>query len=162
MQILVVIDMQNDFIEGSLGTAEAVKIVSPVVKKIQDFAGEMIFVTKDTHQDDYLMTVEGKHLPVKHCIENTLGWELDARVSEALQQKEGQVPITYINKPTFASETLGEKLKAVAAGRLEIELVGLCTDICVVSNALLFEGVLPEVEIAVDASCCAGVTPKSH
>lgn len=148
--------MQNDFIDGSLGTKEAVEIVPSVKEKIENFDGKVIF-TRDTHFDNYLETQEGTLLPVKHCIKNTNGWqihpELDAlRVSEA------------VDKPTFGSVILGKKL--VEENEKEtiesVTLIGLCTDICVISNALLIKAFLPEVPIIVDAKCCAGVTPDSH
>lgn len=154
--ILLVIDMQNDFIDGALGTKEAVAIVDNVKAKIENFDGEIIF-TRDTHEKDYLKTQEGSNLPVEHCICGTLGWEIR---SELTGIREGKV----IDKPTFGSrelaELLCEKNKAEEIG--EITLVGLCTDICVISNALVIKAFLPEVKITVDASCCAGVTPESH
>ena len=154
--ILLVIDMQNDFIDGALGTKEAVAIVDNVKSKIENFDGEVIF-TRDTHEKDYLQTQEGVNLPVEHCICGTLGWEIR---SELTGIREGKV----IDKPTFGSkelaELLCEKNKAEEIG--EITLVGLCTDICVISNALVIKAFLPEVKITVDASCCAGVTPESH
>ena len=154
--ILLVIDMQNDFIDGALGTKEAVAIVDNVKSKIENFDGEVIF-TRDTHEKDYLQTQEGSNLPVEHCICGTLGWEIR---SELTGIRKGKV----IDKPTFGSrelaELLCEKNKAEEIG--EITLVGLCTDICVISNALVIKAFLPEVKITVDASCCAGVTPESH
>lgn len=156
-KILVVIDMQNDFITGSLGSKEAEAIVPAVCEKIQSFAGEVLY-TKDTHGSDYLQTQEGKRLPVPHCVRGTWGWELEPRV-EALRES------TPIEKPTFGSKGLGDVLKArhsYDGGLEEVVLVGLCTDICVISNALLLKAFLPEVKITVDAACCAGVTPESH
>ncbi len=156
-KVLVVIDMQNDFIDGSLGTKEAEAIVEKVVKKIGQYAPENIYATRDSHQENYLETAEGKKLPVVHCIEGTEGWEINAAVAEALGAA------TIVNKPTFGSVVLAELLQAENdKEELEIELVGLCTDICVVSNALLLKAVMPEINISVDASCCAGVTPESH
>lgn len=156
-KILVVIDMQNDFVDGALGTPEAVSIVDAVVKKIHSYDRENVYATRDTHQKDYLNTQEGKNLPVEHCIVGTKGWELNDRVVEAL--KDGKV----IDKPTFGSVKLVHELSKIGAREeVEIELVGLCTDICVVSNALLLKAAMPEVKISVDASCCAGVTPESH
>ena len=155
-KILIVVDMQNDFIDGSLGTKEAVEIVPSVKEKIENFDGRVIF-TRDTHFDNYLETQEGTLLPVKHCIKDTDGWqirpELDAlRVSEA------------VDKPTFGSIMLGKEL--VEENEKEpiesVTIIGLCTDICVISNALLIKAFLPEVPIIVDAKCCAGVTPDSH
>ncbi len=158
-KVLVVVDMQNDFIDGSLGTNEACQIVENVVDKINLFDGEII-ATYDTHQVNYLETAEGKNLPVKHCIEGTNGWKLNSKVKDALEQKEKTNKITYIKKPTFGSVELGEIL--LAKNPEEIELVGLCTDICVVSNALIIKANLPETLISVDASCCAGVTVEKH
>ena len=155
---LVVVDMQNDFVDGALGSAEAVAIVLNVVDKIKNFDGE-IFVTLDTHFDNYMETAEGKKLPVPHCIKGTTGWELNPEVAKALEGKK----YTVVEKLTFGSVDL-PKLMGQAAGdeAFSVELMGLCTDICVVSNALLLKAHYPENNIAVDASCCAGVTPKSH
>lgn len=158
-KILVVIDMQNDFIDGALGTEEAQKIVENVVKKIERHEKGGIFATRDTHGENYLETAEGRHLPVPHCIKGTRGWELRQEIAEQLSGKGAEV----IDKPTFGSEILAQRLYELAEKEeTEIELVGLCTDICVVSNALLLKAKLPEVTIRVDASCCAGVTPESH
>lgn len=154
--ILIVVDMQNDFIDGALGTLEAQNIVPKVKKKIQNFPGKVLF-TRDTHEKDYLDTQEGRNLPVPHCIRNTPGWQIHPDL-ETLRKE------SPIDKVTFGSRELGDILKA--ADREEpiqsVTLVGLCTDICVISNALLAKAFLPEAEIIVDASCCAGVTPKSH
>ena len=147
---LIVVDMQKDFIDGALGTKEAIAIVENVKKKIAEYqaAGNEIIFTRDTHQADYLNTNEGKHLPVEHCIEGTDGW----KIAEGLE-----VPgAIYINKPTFGYLNWADyKLE-------EVEMVGLCTDICVVSNALIIKANYPEIKVTVDASCCAGVTPESH
>lgn len=155
---LVVVDMQKDFVDGALGSSEAVSIVPNVVKKIKDFKGE-IFVTYDTHFENYMETKEGKYLPVKHCIKGTDGWMLNDEVADALK---GRV-YTEVEKLTFGSVKL-PKLVKEAAGDEEftVELIGLCTDICVVSNALMLKANFPEMDIFVDASCCAGVTPESH
>lgn len=156
--ILIVVDMQKDFVDGSLGTSEAVDIVDNVVDKIQGFSGE-IFVTYDTHFENYLETSEGKKLPVVHCVKGTEGWHLDKKVQEALSVKE----YTEVEKPTFGSTNLPVLiLDIVGNDDFSIELIGLCTDICVVSNALLLKAHFPEKDIRVDASCCAGVTPKTH
>lgn len=156
--ILVVVDMQKDFVDGALGTKEAVAIVPNVVEKIMNFSGE-IFVTYDTHFENYMQTSEGKNLPVPHCIKGTDGWRLDASVAKALDGKQ----YTSVEKPTFGSVEL-PKLIAEVAGNdlLRVELIGLCTDICVVSNALLIKANFPEIEMVVDSTCCAGVTPQSH
>ncbi len=154
--ILVVVDMQNDFIDGSLGTKEAEAIVGKVAEKIRGFDGEVIF-TRDTHAPEYLETQEGRRLPVVHCVKESAGW----RIREGL---EAIRPCTVIDKPTFGSTELGVLL---AQRDLEekigsITVIGLCTDICVISNALLIKAFLPETPIVVDAACCAGVTPESH
>ena len=155
---LVVVDMQKDFVDGALGTPEASAIVPEVIEKIRGFDGE-IFVTYDTHFDDYLDSAEGKKLPVPHCIYGTPGWELDARVGEAVEE----LPHYKVQKYTFGSTTLPHLMTEVADGEdFSIELIGLCTDICVVSNALLLKAHFPEAPISVDASCCAGVTPALH
>lgn len=156
-KILVVIDMQNDFIDGALGTKEAQAIVEKVVAKIHAYPAENIYATRDTHGEDYLKTCEGKSLPVEHCIRGTRGWQIREEVMEAMPQAR------LVDKPTFGSMELAQLLwEEAQKGEVEIELVGLCTDICVVTNALLLKTRLPETKISVDASCCAGVTPKSH
>ena len=162
MKILVVVDMQNDFIDGALGTREAVTIVPKVVEKIKSFEGRILF-TRDTHEADYLGTQEGKNLPVEHCIRGTRGWELAPEI-EKLRTEEP------IDKPSFGSISLGTLLKAQdeelkkqgEPGIESITLIGLCTDICVISNAMILKAYLPEVPVIVDADCCAGVTPESH
>lgn len=155
---LIVVDMQKDFVDGSLGTKEAQGIVADVVKKIEAFQGE-IFVTYDTHFADYLETAEGKKLPVQHCIKGTSGWELDSSVAKALSTKE----YTAVEKLTFGSVNLPKLIKERAGEEdFTVELVGLCTDICVVSNALILKANFPQNKISVDASCCAGVTPDTH
>lgn len=157
--VLVVIDMQNDFIDGALGTDEAVKIVGSVAEKIREYEGQTVFATRDTHEENYLETAEGRHLPVPHCIRGTKGWEIRTEIAEALAQADAQV----IDKPTFGSEVLARKLQKMAEQEeLSIELAGLCTDICVVSNALLIKAKLPETPLRVDPACCAGVTRESH
>lgn len=147
---LIVVDMQNDFIDGVLGTKEAVAIVDNVKNKIREYAdrGDEIIFTRDTHHEDYMETNEGKHLPVPHCIEGTHGWE----VADGLA-----VPgAIYIDKPSFGyTEWKNYDLQ-------DVEMVGLCTDICVVSNALMIKALYPEINVRVDAGCCAGVTPESH
>lgn len=154
--LLIVVDMQNDFVSGSLGTEEAKKIVSNVVDVIKNFDGDIYF-TRDTHEEDYLETQEGKNLPVKHCIKNTEGWEI-------IDELKGFVKDNVIDKVTFGSKELVEKLDKInnAEGIKSITLVGLCTDICVISNALMLKGFMPEVPIKVIADACAGVTPESH
>lgn len=153
--VLVVVDMQKDFIDGALGTKEAVAIVDKVAGLVRGFDGEVVF-TRDTHHENYLQTQEGKKLPVVHCIEGTDGWKLDKKL-EALRLDDRKV----FDKPTFGSMELAAYLQTLKA--LEsVTLVGLCTDICVISNALLIKAALPEVAVSVVESCCAGVTPESH
>lgn len=157
-KFLIAVDMQKDFVDGALGTKEAVAIVPAVVEKIKAFDG-IIFVTYDTHFDNYMSTNEGRHLPVPHCIKGTEGWQLDKEVAKALEGKE----YTAVEKNTFGSVELPGLIKEAADGEdFTVELIGLCTDICVVSNALLIKASFPEAEIAVDAKCCAGVTPQAH
>ena len=162
MEILVVVDMQNDFIDGVLGTSEAVAIVPKVAAKMRSFSGRVL-CTRDTHETTYLETQEGRKLPVEHCIRGTAGWQLAPDIEAARKE----LPI---DKPTFGSRDLAALLKVQdedlrrqgALGIEKITLVGVCTDICVISNALLLKAFLPETEIAVDAACCAGVTPERH
>lgn len=154
MKYLIVVDMQKDFIDGSLGTPEAEAIVSAVKECIQNFDGEIIF-TRDTHHDDYMNTQEGKNLPVPHCIEGTCGWQIATELAPLAEGKK------IFDKPSFGSLALAEYLKEKGDAE-SITLIGLCTDICVISNAFLIKAALPEVEISVVGSCCAGVTPESH
>ena len=157
-KILIVVDMQKDFVDGALGSAEAAAIVDNAVKKIESFDGDII-VTYDTHSEDYMETQEGKNLPVPHCIKGSDGWQLDKKVQTALEGREYKT----IEKPTFGSVALVEYIKeSYDPDGIEIELIGLCTDICVVSNALLLKANFLEAKVSVDASCCAGVTPDSH
>ena len=147
---LIVVDMQNDFIDGALGTKEAAAIVENVKAKIREYAdrGDEIIFTRDTHYEDYMETNEGRHLPVPHCIEETEGWEIAAGL---------EVPgAIYINKTSFGYTGWGD------FDLQDVEIVGLCTDICVVSNALIIKALYPEINVKVDAKCCAGVTPESH
>ena len=161
-RILIVVDMQTDFVDGALGTPEAVAILPAVAEKIKTYAADpdgVIFVTFDTHAEGYMETSEGKHLPVPHCIKGTAGWELHPAVTAALEG----VDYTPVEKPTFGSTELPALVGKAAAGEdFSLELIGLCTDICVVSNTLLLKAHYPEVPISVDAACCAGVTPESH
>ena len=155
MKYLIVVDMQNDFIDGALGTAEAVAILSYVKEKIEQFDGKVLF-TRDTHEANYLSTQEGRNLPVEHCIKGTKGWE----ITEALLPYAADV----IEKPTFGSyELVARLLEENQINPIsKITLVGLCTDICVISNAMLLKAALLDTEIEIDASACAGVTPSSH
>lgn len=156
-KILIVVDMQNDFIDGALGTAEAVAIVENVKARIREYDPADVFVTMDTHAPDYLETQEGRNLPVEHCIKGTKGWQIRSDIASLL-------PDWHIyEKPTFGSVALVKDIAEIAATEeIEIEVLGLCTDICVVSNALMLKAYMPEVQISVDPSCCAGVTPESH
>ena len=161
MKVLIVVDMQNDFVTDALGTAEAVAIVPAVVERVKEAmeTGERIFFTRDTHESIYLQTQEGQKLPVEHCIRGSKGWEIVPQL-KALSEAPG---VTVLDKPTFGSVQLAEAVKVMAEKEpLEIELVGLCTDICVVSNALILKAMLPETKISVDPACCAGVTPEKH
>lgn len=156
--LLVVVDIQKDFVDGALGTAEAVAIVENAAKKIREFDGE-IFVTYDTHFENYMETAEGAKLPVPHCIKGTEGWELNADIADALADKK----YTAVEKITFGSTELPELVKkAVGDEDFDLTLIGLCTDICVVSNALILKANFPEKEVYVDAACCAGVTVDTH
>jgi len=161
MKVLVVVDMQNDFISGSLGSEQAREILPYVCCKIITWNGA-IFATQDTHGMDYLTTQEGRNLPVEHCVEGTAGWEIEMSVQAALAGKGENV--ICVNKNVFGSRALAEYLTGLSeeVAIEEIELVGLCTDICVISNAMILRSFLPEVPITVDARCCAGVTPESH
>ena len=157
--VLVVIDMQHDFIAGSLGTPEARAILDGAVEKVRSWNGP-IFYTLDTHNADYAETQEGRRLPVPHCIKGTDGWRVPAALQAALDE---QGAVAY-EKPAFGSPRLAQDLAARHAANpiARIELIGICTDICVVSNALLIKAFLPEVPVAVDARLCAGVTPAAH
>ncbi len=159
-KILIVVDMQKDFVDGSLGTKEAQAIVNDVVNEInKDY--DLIICTRDTHHEDYLETNEGRHLPVVHCVKDTEGWMLDKNIAEAVS---GRDNVTIIDKPTFGSEKMIEELKRLNEEEAiaEIVLIGLCTDICVVSNALMVKAAFPEIRVSVKKDCCAGVTPGTH
>ena len=157
-KILIVVDMQKDFVDGALGTKEAVAILPAVCRKIESFDGAIV-VTYDTHFENYMQTSEGAKLPVPHCIKGTCGHALDKSVQQVLDGKE----YTAVEKVTFGSSDLpailSEKFDMADA---EIELIGLCTDICVVSNVLMLKAHFPEIKISIDSSCCAGVTPEKH
>ena len=155
MKVLCVIDMQNDFIDGALGTKEAEAIVENVKAKIELYRknGDTVIFTRDTHSEDYMNTQEGKNLPVPHCIKGSNGWEISEKLDTASDK--------IIDKSTFGSFELAEYISTLADVD-EIELIGLCTDICVISNAMIFKARFTETPIKVDSSCCAGVTPESH
>ena len=155
-KIIVVVDMQNDFIDGSLGTAEAQEMLPRLKEKLKQVtnsgSAELIF-TMDTHGENYLQTQEGKNLPVEHCLKGSHGWEITPELQEFVKKAKA-----VVEKPTFGSLELPKLLGDAE----EVELVGLCTDICVISNAMVIKAAYPEVQVSVDASCCAGVTPESH
>lgn len=160
MKTLIVIDMQNDFVTGALGSKEAVAILPNVKKKIEEYisAGHEVIFTRDTHGEGYLETNEGKHLPVPHCIKDTDGWQVCVELDNSACE--------HIDKPTFGYTDWDTEISIDGSFKdrnfSSIEIIGVCTDICVVSNALILRAMYPEVDITVDASCCAGVTPESH
>lgn len=156
-KILIVVDIQNDFVDMALGTKEAQAIIPLAAEKIKSFDGH-IFVTFDTHTENYLETSEGRMLPVKHCIKGTKGFELNGAIASALEGKNS----TAIEKPSFGSLELPDKIRESCGDDIEIELIGLCTDICVISNALILKANFPEAVISVTENCCAGVTPEKH
>ena len=160
-KVLVVVDMQNDFVTDALRNEEGIKIVPNVVKKVKNAvnAGDKLIFTRDTHEEDYLTTEEGKNLPVVHCIKGTKGWE----IIDALEPFTKKA-VAVIDKPAFGSVELAKKIEDMARkdDKLEVELIGLCTDICVVSNALVIKAFNPNIHISVDSTCCAGVTPETH
>ena len=167
MKLLIVVDMQKDFIDGALGTPEAVAIVDNVVKRIKNSENELILFTKDTHQDDYLNTAEGKKLPVPHCIENTAGWNINESVFDAWRKNSSTVHIAELPdntflKPVFGSVEMVKFRESRKQDITEIEILGLCTDICVISNAIMIKNFMPDIKISVNSACCAGVTPQSH
>ena len=163
MNILIVIDMQKDFVDGALGTPEAVEIVPAAAEKILAYAhrGDVIIATRDTHGENYLDTQEGRNLPVVHCVRDTPGWQLDETIAAVLPK--GTI---MVDKPTFGStelaEIVGRYVEEYGQENVNVELIGLCTDICVVSNALLLKAHYYEMPMSVDPRCCAGVTPEKH
>lgn len=168
-KILVVVDMQNDFITGPLGTPEAVSIVDKVVEKIRGEEWDYILDTMDTHDGNYLNSTEGRKLPIVHCIENSRGWELNDKVRSALNDIDGfSIKCGTYLKDSFSDYMFIEFMKHLTGilygqeSEFELTIVGVCTDICVISNALLLKAHYPEMKIVVDASCCAGSTPEKH
>ena len=171
MKVLCIIDCQNSFIDGELGTPEARAIVPRVVEKLNNYpdkANTVILFTKDTHYSDYLDTLEGKYLPVPHCIENTPGWSINREIKDAvrtnrfLTYSSGEIIKSRIYKNTFGSDVLGNFLERHEDDIEEIEFIGLCTDVCLISNVLMARQKLPNTKIYVDASCCAGTTVEKH
>lgn len=170
MKVLIIVDMQNDFIDGALGTPEAQAIVPNVVNKMKEHknTNTIILFTKDTHKENYLDTPEGKKLPVPHCIEGTSGWSIAKPIASEFKSdgymtySSGTVINSRVLKPTFGSYDLLKILDDDAIELDEIELCGVCTDICVISNAIMIKNFFPDVKVTVDASCCAGVTPEKH
>ena len=170
MKILIVVDMQKDFIDGALGTKEAASIVPAVIERVKNSESELILFTQDTHGENYLLTSEGKKLPVKHCIKDTDGWQINAEILNAWKENKNTIVVAesignIFQKGVFGSVELVEFLKNLreeGAAISGVELLGLCTDICVISNAIMLKNFLPDVEISVIENCCAGVTPQSH
>ena len=160
MKYLIVVDMQVDFITGSLGSDHAAAIVPNVIEKIKNFDGNINF-TRDTHFDDYMQTQEGQKLPVPHCIKDSDGWQLCDEIRQLAETLPPET-VSYVDKPTFGCVKLPEIIKAFGETVDGIALCGLCTDICVISNAMILKAAFPEVPISVNASCCAGVTTESH
>ncbi|MGI6751136.1 MAG: cysteine hydrolase family protein [Anaerovoracaceae bacterium] len=157
-KLLLVVDMQKDFIEGSLATPEAAAILPKVIEKMEKWDGDLI-CTLDTHSDDYLETQEGRNLPVPHCLKGTPGWELQKEVARLCEVRGGK----KVEKPGFGIKNLPQLImENYPEGLSEIHLVGLCTDICVIVNALLLKTYFSEIPIYVDSNCCAGVTPERH
>jgi len=167
MKVLIVVDMQKDFIDGALGTKEAQAVVENVVRRVESSDDELILFTQDTHGDDYLSTTEGRKLPVPHCIEKTEGWEIDSAILNAWRNNKNTIKVSELRENTFIKSAFGsvdmvEFLKLRSDRITEIEILGVCTDICVVSNAIMIKNTMPDVKISVNAACCAGVTPQSH
>ena len=181
IRILILIDMQNDFISGSLANEDAQKAIPNIVEKIKNFDGDAIYLTMDTHDDNYLNTPEGKKLPVKHCIYGTDGWKINKDIQQAIDSKDKSVEVTYIEKPTFGSiegvkhegdmfpnVSLVEAVLSHESGikkpiPMEIEMCGFISDICVLHNAIILKAYTYDfAEITVDSKCCAGSTPENH
>lgn len=163
--LLIVVDMQNDFIDGSLGTKEAQAIIPKVINRCEDYYDDRyhnIVFTKDTHFPNYLETYEGRHLPIKHCIKGTLGWEIPNYLEDFIRSNNENVvekyTFAYMNWPQIISKIQDEEYDTI----YNIELCGLCTDICVISNALVLRGLYQDMNIIVDSNCCAGTTPERH
>ena len=157
MKVLIVVDMQNDFVDGVLGSQEAVEMIDTAVETINSFDGK-VFYTQDTHGEDYLDTEEGRHLPVVHCIKGSEGWKIHPKIEKALLLKDA----TGIEKSTFGSEKLMGIIEKEVPEVESITLIGICTDICVISNAMLAKAHFQNTPVTVISSACAGVTPESH
>lgn len=157
MKVLIVVDMQNDFVDGVLGSKEAVEMIDTAVETINSFDGK-VFYTQDTHGEDYLDTEEGRHLPVVHCIKGSEGWKIHPKIEKALLLKGA----TRIEKSTFGSEKLMGIIEKEVPEVESITLIGICTDICVISNAMLAKAHFQNTPVTVISSACAGVTPESH
>ena len=156
-KLLLVIDVQTDFVDGALGTAEAVAIIPSVLREIAKYDKKDVIATRDTHPDSYMASREGRYLPVPHCIKGTPGWQIHPAIAPAIEG------CKIIDKPTFGSIELCDHIVNIAKNEeIEVTLIGLCTDICVVSNAMLIKAALPEININVVADACAGVTPDTH
>lgn len=164
MKFLIVVDMQKDFLSGSLANEAAQEIVEPIAEYIKSFSGPIIF-TQDTHKSDYLTTYEGKHLPVEHCIEFTEGWTVNQKLIDAARQNENKAKWGYFCKPTFGyAKKLSKYIEDIACGEeiTQVEFVGTCTDICVISNVLGLKEHMPEVDIVVHGNMCAGLNRETH
>ncbi|WP_298650131.1 cysteine hydrolase family protein [uncultured Granulicatella sp.] len=157
MKVLIVVDMQNDFVDGVLGSKEAISMIDTAVESITSFDGK-VFYTQDTHGEDYLETEEGRHLPVVHCIKGSEGWKIHPKIEKALLLKDA----TGIEKSTFGSEKLMGIIEKEVPDVESITLIGICTDICVISNAMLAKAHFQNTPVTVISSACAGVTPESH
>ena len=170
MKVLVIVDMQNDFVKGVLGSEEAKEIVSSIVSKIEACdAKTLVVFTQDTHQEDYLATQEGKNLPVEHCIDVTKGWDIDERIVQAFNSNEliprmktGNTMCNTFQKDTFGCLELAETIEKYTHCIESIELCGLCLDICVITNAVLLKTYLPEVRVSIDTKCCASTSRTAH
>lgn len=166
-RVLVVVDMQNDFITGTLGNADCKEVVSSVVKVITEGDYDEIVLTRDTHGEEYLKTREGRKLPVIHTVKNTEGWQIQKDVMDSVMENYKQEQITIIDKPCFGSVELADRIGRLGKeyqedGTLQIDFTGVCTDICVISNVLLAKAAAPEAAVRVMEHACAGVTKESH
>lgn len=159
-KLLVVVDMQNDFVTGSLAVNDVDKIIPNIVKKIKYFDGHGILVTRDTHDENYLSTYEGKHLPIKHCIKDTEGWQIQKDIRDSLDEYIKMGLVRFINKSSFGTDAICDYIKTYNYDT--VEFVGVCTDICVISNAIAVRNNCPEVNVIIQSMCCAGTTDELH